>query len=84
LGFYEILDYKNIRIFNEKELELLICGLPDIDVDDWRNNTEYYGYTSTSVVIQWFWRAVRSFKNEDRARLLQFVTGTSKLPMDGF
>jgi E3 ubiquitin-protein ligase HUWE1 len=73
-----------VSIFNEQELELLISGLPDIDVEDWRNNTEYHNYTSSSPQIQWFWRAVRSFDKEERAKLLQFVTGTSKVPLNGF
>ena len=37
-----------------------------------------------SVQIQWFWRALRSFDQADRARFLQFVTGTSKVPLQGF
>lgn len=73
-----------IAIFNEQELELLISGLPDIDVDDWKNNTEYHNYQASSPQIQWFWRAVRSFDKEERAKLLQFVTGTSKVPLNGF
>ena len=73
-----------ISIFNEQELELLISGLPDIDVDDWKNNTEYHNYSASSSQIQWFWRAVRSFDKEERAKLLQFVTGTSKVPLNGF
>ena len=73
-----------ISIFNEQELELLISGLPDIDVDDWKNNTEYHNYLASSSQIQWFWRAVRSFDKEERAKLLQFVTGTSKVPLNGF
>lgn len=73
-----------IAIFNEQELELLISGLPDIDVDDWKNNTEYHNYQASSPQIQWFWRAVRSFDKEERAKLLQFATGTSKVPLNGF
>jgi E3 ubiquitin-protein ligase HUWE1 len=34
--------------------------------------------------VQWFWRAVRSFDQEERAKLLQFATGTSKVPLEGF
>lgn len=34
--------------------------------------------------IQWFWRALRTFDQADRARFLQFVTGTSKVPLQGF
>ncbi|PNS16909.1 hypothetical protein CAC42_4873 [Sphaceloma murrayae] len=83
-GFREIVPVELISIFNEQELELLISGLPDIDVDDWRNNTEYHNYTQTSPQVQWFWRAVRSFDAEEKAKLLQFVTGTSKVPLNGF
>ncbi len=36
------------------------------------------------VQVQWFWRALRSFDQADRARFLQFVTGTSKVPLQGF
>lgn len=84
LGFHEIIPADMVSIFTEKELELLISGLPDIDVDDWKNNTEYSGYTPSSPQIVWFWRMVRSFDKEQQAKLLQFVTGTSKVPLNGF
>jgi E3 ubiquitin-protein ligase HUWE1 len=83
-GFHDIVPSELVSIFNEQELELLISGLPDIDVDDWKNTTEYHNYQSTSPQIQWFWRAVKSFDEEERAKLLQFVTGTSKVPLNGF
>ncbi|KAJ2788259.1 E3 ubiquitin-protein ligase tom1 [Coemansia interrupta] len=84
-GFHDLIPKDLIQIFNEQELELLISGMPDVDVDDWRNNTEYHGgYSSSSAPVQWFWRAVRSFDQEERAKLLQFVTGTSKVPLEGF
>ncbi|KAL8908110.1 MAG: hypothetical protein Q9207_001002 [Kuettlingeria erythrocarpa] len=83
-GFHDVVSPELIAIFNEQELELLISGLPDIDVDDWKNNSEYHNYSASSPQIQWFWRAVRSFDKEERAKLLQFVTGTSKVPLNGF
>ncbi|EGC43241.1 DNA binding protein [Histoplasma capsulatum var. duboisii H88] len=83
-GFHDIIPADLIAIFNEQELELLISGLPEIDVDDWKNNSEYHNYSASSPQIQWFWRAVRSFDKEERAKLLQFVSGTSKVPLNGF
>lgn len=83
-GFNEIIPADLIRIFSEQELELLISGLPDIDVDAWKNNTELHGYSSGDAVIQWWWRAVRSFDQTEKAKLLQFITGTSKVPLEGF
>ena len=83
-GFHDVVPSELISIFDEQELELLISGLPDIDIDDWKSNTEYHNYSASSPQIQWFWRAVRSFDKEERAKLLQFVTGTSKVPLNGF
>ncbi|PON85715.1 Coatomer beta subunit [Trema orientale] len=83
-GFTELIPRELISIFNDKELELLISGLPDIDLDDMRANTEYSGYSAATPVIQWFWEVAQGFSKEDKARLLQFVTGTSKVPLEGF
>lgn len=84
VGFYALIPKDMITIFDEQELELLISGLPDIDVDDWRNNTTYVNYTPSCKQVNYFWRAVKSFDAEERAKLLQFVTGTSKVPLNGF
>ncbi|BFI34167.1 E3 ubiquitin-protein ligase HUWE1 [Marchantia polymorpha subsp. ruderalis] len=83
-GFQELVSSDLISIFNDKELELLISGLPEIDLEDLKANTEYTGYTAASPVVQWFWEVVRAFNKEDMARLLQFITGTSKVPLEGF
>ncbi|KAI9879437.1 MAG: hypothetical protein M1823_006836, partial [Watsoniomyces obsoletus] len=47
-------------------------------------NTEYHNYNANSPQVTWFWRIVRSMSNEERAKLLQFITGTSKVPLNGF
>jgi E3 ubiquitin-protein ligase HUWE1 len=83
-GFYDIIPRRLISIFNEQELELLLSGLPDINIDDLKANTEYHKYTATSLQIVWFWRALRGFDQTDRAKFLQFVTGSSKVPLQGF
>ncbi|KAK9156355.1 hypothetical protein Sjap_003835 [Stephania japonica] len=83
-GFNELVQRELISIFNDKELELLISGLPEIDLDDLKANTEYTGYSAASSIVQWFWEVVKAFSKEDMARFLQFVTGTSKVPLEGF
>uniref|UniRef100_A0A7N8XJP3 HECT-type E3 ubiquitin transferase n=1 Tax=Mastacembelus armatus TaxID=205130 RepID=A0A7N8XJP3_9TELE len=66
-------------------LQLLMCGLGDVDVNDWRQHTVYKnGYCPNHPVIQWFWKVVLLMDAEKRIRLLQFVTGTSRVPMNGF
>lgn len=65
-------------IFNDHELELLISGLPEVDIADLKANTEYSGYTAASTVIQWFWEVVEEMGKEELALLLQFVTGKTQ------
>ncbi|KRY51263.1 E3 ubiquitin-protein ligase Nedd-4, partial [Trichinella britovi] len=84
-GLNEFIMQNLLTIFDPHELELLMCGLQKIDVKDWKDNTLYKGgYNANHPVIQNFWKCVLSFDNEMRSRLLQFVTGTSRVPMNGF
>lgn len=51
---------------------------------DLKNNTEFSGYNSTSPQVLWLWEVLDSFDSSERAEFLQFVTGSSKVPLDGF
>ena len=97
-GFSELIPQDLITVFDERELELLIGGMSEIDVyvlsrhpfkslsdcilhsDDWTKFTDYRGYEVNDEVIQWFWKCVRSWPPERKSRLLQFATGTSRIP----
>ncbi|PHH79537.1 hypothetical protein CDD80_4534 [Ophiocordyceps camponoti-rufipedis] len=83
-GFQELIPQDLINVFDERELELLIGGIAEIDVDDWKKHTDYRGYTESDEVIQNFWQTVRSWDGEQKSRLLQFTTGTSRIPVNGF
>ena len=88
MGFSEVIPEPLLTIFDFQELELLMCGLPEIDIDDWRENTQYSGTFETTggqhEVCEWFWEVVSELDREMKARLLQFVTGTSGVPTAGF
>ena len=83
-GFNTIIPASLVAIFSENELELLMCGIPHIDPEDWQMNTCYQNYDPTDQVIGWFWEVVQEFPPENRALLLQFTTGSSKVPLGGF
>lgn len=102
-GFFEVVPKALISVFDERELELLIGGMTDIDMsvpltfnsssptdsflylrDDWSKFTDYRGYDKEDQVISWFWQILRSWPPEQKARLLQFTTGTSRIPVNGF
>ncbi|XP_039377576.1 NEDD4-like E3 ubiquitin-protein ligase WWP1 isoform X2 [Mauremys reevesii] len=83
-GFNEVVPLQWLQYFDEKELEVMLCGMQEVDLADWQRNTVYRHYTRTSKQIVWFWQFVKDTDNEVRMRLLQFVTGTCRLPLGGF
>jgi hypothetical protein len=89
LGFFDIIPEPALTVFDANELELILCGLPSIDMEDWKQNTLYSGQLNgkgrRDQVVEWFWEVVADeFDTEMKARLLQFVTGTSGVPSRGF
>jgi E3 ubiquitin-protein ligase NEDD4 len=84
LGFFDVIPEPLLTIFDFQELELLMCGMPDIDMDDWIENTEYSGEYDREgpnhQTCKWFWEVVSEYDHEMKARLLQFVTGEGMFP----
>ncbi|XP_062315854.1 E3 ubiquitin-protein ligase Itchy-like [Osmerus eperlanus] len=83
-GFNEVLPQQYLQYFDAKELEVMLCGMQEIDLADWQRNTIYRHYARSSKQILWFWQLIKEMDNEKRMRLLQFVTGTCRLPVGGF
>uniref|UniRef100_A0A8D0CSL0 E3 ubiquitin-protein ligase n=1 Tax=Sander lucioperca TaxID=283035 RepID=A0A8D0CSL0_SANLU len=83
-GFNEVLPQQYLQYFDAKELEVMLCGMQEIDLVDWQRSTIYRHYARSSKQILWFWQFVKEMDNEKRMRLLQFVTGTCRLPVGGF
>lgn len=84
-GFYSIVPKDLLRMFDNKELELLISGLQTIDVDDLKENTVYTnGYNARSRPVLLLWEVLAELENNVRAEFIQFVTGSSKVPIEGF
>ena len=73
-----------LDMFKPEELRLLIRGLTEIDVEDWKRNAAYYGYNRSDDVITWFWNFVTSNNAETRLKLLRFITGRDTVPVGGF
>ena len=55
-GFNEVVPLEWLQYFDERELELMLCGMQEIDVDDWQRNSVYRHYTKNSKQVQWFWQ----------------------------
>ena len=85
-GLASVLRMDWLRMFNSAELQVLISGAPvPIDVKDLKEHTSYLGgYSENHHVIKTFWTVVEKFTDEQRKKLLKFVTSCSKPPMLGF
>mmetsp|Transcript_67371 Transcript_67371/g.158909 ORF Transcript_67371/g.158909 Transcript_67371/m.158909 type:complete len:239 (-) Transcript_67371:205-921(-) len=83
-GLHELVPHHLLSVLDHYELELLLCGVPELDVEDWRMNTEYNGYEPTDAPIEFFWDTVRAMDHSSRVLLLQFATGSSRVPLGGF
>ncbi|KAF1775863.1 HECT domain [Phytophthora cactorum] len=96
MGIYDVVPKALLSVFDYQELELILCGIPTIDTADWRANTHVryikpeenkkgkITEEEQNGVLEWFWIVVEGLEPEERAKLLQFVTGTSRVPVEGF
>lgn len=81
---------KSIRLIPEGQImicvpsffpQLLMCGLGDVDVNDWRENTKYKnGYMANHAVIQWFWKVRQQLSTPAAIKLELDVMNLSVVP----
>lgn len=85
-GLSQLIDLDWLRMFDPRELQILISGTPtDIDTSDWRRNTLYAnGYSEKSEAIINFWRVVDNLNENQKRKLLKFATSCSLPPLLGF
>lgn len=83
-GLYEVVPRELLLLFDPEEFDFLLCGSNEIDVDDWERNTKHSKVLYHHRSLKWFWELVREMPDEYRRRLLQFATGSSRVPLGGF
>ena len=87
-GVYAVVPPEALLLVTAAELELMLCGTRELDVDEWRRHTTYKGAFAKAGeahdVVRWFWEAVAAYAPERRAKLLQWCTGHGRVPVQGF
>ena len=75
-----------MQLFNVTEFISILSGTDEsIDVEDWALHTNYMApYHLKHKIIKNFWNVVKELNNDEKKRLLQFVTSTSRPPLNGF
>ena len=46
--------------------------------------SQYQGFNRADDIMIWFWKLVKSLKEEEKALLLKFATGSPRTPAGGF
>lgn len=74
-GFRRFVNPEPLKIFTAAELDILIAGAPEIDFEDFKENTHYEGYSEDSEQIVWFWEIVEEYDQESLSALWFFASG---------
>ena len=77
----------SIKLFNSEELQRLLCGDESESKYDFqvlRSATKYQGgFSDRSPVVEWFWKIAENWDSKLQGKLLQFVTGSNRIPAMG-
>lgn len=83
-GFYTCLDRKALTIFTPEALKGLTEGIQEIDIEGLERTARYDdGYTADHRVIKDFWHIVRQYTPKRKRQLLEFVTASDRVPVNG-
>jgi hypothetical protein len=83
-GFYTCLSRTALSVFTPEALKVVIEGYTDIDISGLEAVTKYEdGFDEFSSTIQDFWQTVRNFSTDQHRRLLEFVTASDRVPVNG-
>ncbi|KAF9247996.1 hypothetical protein DTO027I6_6230 [Penicillium roqueforti] len=83
-GFNTCLDRSALSIFSPEALKTVVEGIQSIDVDELEKHARYEGgFGPDHRVIRDFWDIVHEYPNEKRAQLLEFVTASDRVPVNG-
>jgi len=75
-GFRRIIPRNYLSHLSTSDLEIIIAGAPEINLEDMKKYAEYSsGYNATSQIIKWLWEVLAEFKQEELAAFLYFVSG---------
>uniref|UniRef100_A0A2K5QJ71 Probable E3 ubiquitin-protein ligase HECTD2 n=1 Tax=Cebus imitator TaxID=2715852 RepID=A0A2K5QJ71_CEBIM len=82
-GFHSVCASNALMLLRPEEVEILVCGSPDLDMYALQKSTQYDGYAKTDLTIKYFWDVVLGFPLDLQKKLLHFTTGSDRVPVGG-
>jgi hypothetical protein len=84
-GFHTCLTDKALNLFNAEQLKAVVEGKPDIDIGLLKAAAQDVSDRKhDGLTVQYFWEVVERYNDEQKARLLKFVTGSERVPITGY
>nr|XP_009933995.1 PREDICTED: probable E3 ubiquitin-protein ligase HECTD2 [Opisthocomus hoazin] len=82
-GFHSVCASYALLLLRPEEVEILVCGSPELDMSALQRSTQYDGYQKTDLTIRYFWDVVLAFSLDLQKKLLHFATGSDRVPVGG-
>ncbi|XP_053244658.1 probable E3 ubiquitin-protein ligase HECTD2 [Podarcis raffonei] len=82
-GFHSVCASYALMLLRPEEVEILVCGSPELDMHSLQKHTQYDGYQKTDLTVRYFWEVVLEFPLELQKKLLHFATGSDRVPVGG-
>ena len=82
---FQVIPKELMQGFGVEEFEMVINGLPFIDINDWEVNTIYKGsYYKSHQIVKWFWQVMKELDQAQLSKFFLFCTGSTRPPVEGF
>ncbi|XP_034040351.1 probable E3 ubiquitin-protein ligase HECTD2 [Thalassophryne amazonica] len=82
-GFHSVCASDALMLLRPEEVEMLVCGNPELDMSILQKAAQYEGYSKTDATVRCFWDVVLAFPLELQKKLLHFATGSDRVPVGG-
>ncbi|XP_067930960.1 probable E3 ubiquitin-protein ligase HECTD2 [Watersipora subatra] len=82
-GFHSVCASNALLTLKPVEIEVLVCGCPDIQLDELQNVCQYDGYHERDQNIKDFWAILHKLNEKGQKSLLRFITGSDRIPAGG-
>ncbi|XP_040568701.2 LOW QUALITY PROTEIN: E3 ubiquitin-protein ligase HERC2-like [Lepeophtheirus salmonis] len=79
-GMSRVIPVPLLSLFTGYELEVMVCGSPDIPIHLLKSVSTYKGIDSSAPLVEWFWEVMEEFSTSERSLFLRFVWGRTRLP----
>jgi hypothetical protein len=84
VGFEGLYEGENVGVLSAEEIHARVTGERSVDWAEMKENCQLDGYSLADVPVVLFWSVFDALPEEQKIRMLQFVTSSECAPAQGF